>query len=101
MQERNIDICAGGNVGPGETSIKLVNNHGQTCHIDDLNLPDADPPGPYDIPAHKSQTITFSHIAGDYGYTPDCCSKPTAGSTTTVESSLSMSPNTHPVIKIQ
>jgi hypothetical protein len=77
----NIDICAGGTVtaSNGTASITLVNHHHKICNIDDLDLPGADPAGPYAVPAKSGSTpgtlnITFDADENEeYEYEPDCC----------------------------
>jgi len=73
-----MDICAGGTVSVGATSISFTNNHNENCTITSCTIagwPTTDPV----IAAKTTQSVPLSTpaTAGDYTYTPNCCTKRT------------------------
>ena len=82
-----MDICAGGSISVGATSITFKNDHNVDCTITSCELPGFPPP-PVVIPAKSTRTVPLNPpptVKGDYEYTPDCCGKK----------------ETNPVIKVQ
>ena len=77
-----MDICAGGTISIGTTSITFTNNHTVACNITSCNLPGFPtiPPN-VQVPARVgsqagSKTVTLNpppSVAGTYTYAPDCC----------------------------
>lgn len=79
-----MDICAGGTIDAGATSITFTNNHNQQCTITSCNMPGW-PTQPPVIPARSGSTpgtgvVNLSTPAqiGTYNYTPNCCDELTA-----------------------
>jgi hypothetical protein len=82
MSATHIKICDGGTVKAenGKAKIILQNDHDKECNVSDLNLPNANPPGPYKVGKKngsnpgQSKEITFDGIPGkQYPYSADCC----------------------------
>jgi hypothetical protein len=81
-----MDICAGGTISIGATSITFTNNHTVPCNITSCNLPGfpSIPPN-VQVPARVgsqpgTKTVTLNPpptVAGTYTYTPDCCDQGT------------------------
>jgi len=74
-----MDICAGGTVNAGVTSISFTNDHPVPCTITSCDMPGW-PKKPPVIPKRKGGTpgqgtvnLTQPAPAGEYDYTPDCC----------------------------
>jgi hypothetical protein len=88
-----MNVCAGGSISVGATSIIFTNHHPVECKITSCDLPGF-PPIPPDVvvpakvgshPGTKTVQLNPPPMAkGDYEYTPDCCGK-----------------ETNPVIKVQ
>jgi hypothetical protein len=80
-----MDICGGGTVGVGATSISFTNDHNEDCTITSCTLPGWPTTDPV-ITAKSTQPVNLTQpaTAGDYTYTPSCCRK-----------------RTNPVIKVQ
>jgi hypothetical protein len=84
-----MDVCAGGSISVGATSITFTNNRPVACKITSCELPGF--PVPVVVPAKVGSqpgtaTVTLNPpatVKGDYKYTADCCDK------------------TNPVIKVQ
>jgi hypothetical protein len=72
-----MDICAGGTLSAGSTSVNFTNNHPESCTITSCNMPGW-PTTPPVIP-HGGGTVHLTQPAprGTYNYTPDCCHKRT------------------------
>jgi hypothetical protein len=88
-----MDVCAGGTINAGATSITFTNNHTVPCNITSCSLPGFPTiPPPVVVPArvgsqHGTKTVPLNPpptVKDDYPYTPDCCHK-----------------ETNPVIKVQ
>jgi hypothetical protein len=81
-----MDICAGGTINSGSTSITFTNNHHVPCNITSCSLPGfpaippivvvparvGSNPGTKTVPLNPPPTVKR-----DYPYTPDCCDKET------------------------
>jgi hypothetical protein len=85
-----MDICAGGSINVGATSITFTNDHKVECKITSCELPGF-PPNvvvPAKVGSHPgTKTVQLNPpptVKGDYEYTPNCCGK-----------------ETNPVIKVQ
>jgi hypothetical protein len=81
MSATPIKICEGGTVksNNGKAKIVLTNEHDKDCTVN-LELPGADPKGPYKVPKKNgsnpghSHAITFDGDPGkQYTYSADCC----------------------------
>ncbi len=73
-----MDICAGGTISIGATSISFTNNHDEDCTITSCTM--AGWPTTAPVITHKqTQSVPLSTPAtkGDYTYTPNCCKKRT------------------------
>ncbi len=78
-----MDICAGGTVSVGTTSISFTNNH-QQCTITSCTMPGWPTTAPV-IPGKQGSTPGTGTVqlsipaaaGGPYTYTPDCCKKET------------------------
>jgi len=88
-----MDVCAGGFISVGATSITFTNDHPVACNITSCTLPGFPHiPPPVVVPAKVgskpgTKTVTLNPpptVKCDYPYTPDCCNK-----------------ETNPVIKVQ
>jgi hypothetical protein len=88
-----MDVCAGGTINKGASSITFTNDHPVACNITSCSLPGFPtiPPNVV-VPAKVGsrpgtkpvQLNPPPTVAGDYPYSPDCCDK-----------------ETNPVIKVQ
>jgi hypothetical protein len=77
-----MDICAGGTINSGATSITFTNNHAVPCNITSCSLPGFPtiPPNVV-VPARVgsqpgTKTVQLDPpptVKGDYPYTADCC----------------------------
>jgi|HubBroStandDraft_5_1064220.scaffolds.fasta_scaffold1726458_1 hypothetical protein len=88
-----MDVCAGGTINAGATSITFTNHHKVPCNITSCALPGFPKiPPPVTVPAKVGSTPGTITVplnppptqTGDYEYTPDCCDL-----------------ETNPVIKVQ
>ena len=86
----DIDVCKGGTVPAGATSITFVNYHPEPCTISGCKMPGWPPANPV-IPAEQNgvpgkltiQLAARLAVPGKYPYLASCC------------------PGAHPVITIQ
>jgi hypothetical protein len=76
-----MDICKGGTVAPGATSITFTNHHPVACTITSCTLPGWPAAAPV-VPAEKNGVpgeLTVQLVAivqpGTYIYTASCCKK--------------------------
>jgi hypothetical protein len=74
-----MDICGGGTVNAGVTSISFTNHHDVQCTITSCDMPGWPTTDPV-IPKKEGSTpgtgtVQLSQPAtvGSYTYTPDCC----------------------------
>jgi len=80
-----MDICAGGTVSIGATSISFTNDHPEQCTITSCDMPGWPTTDPI-IPGRQGSTpgtgtvqlSTPAVAGGPYTYTPGCCKKRTA-----------------------
>jgi hypothetical protein len=76
-----MDVCGGGTISVGATSITFENHHDQTCTLADCTMsgwPTTDPVVPAKngaTPGTLTVQLSSSAVAGDYTYTPSCCNK--------------------------
>ena len=82
-----MDVCAGGKISVGATSITFTNHHRVVCNITSCALPGFPPiPPNVQVPARVSsndgtKTVPLNpppSVTGTYTYTPDCCDGETA-----------------------
>lgn len=79
-----MDICAGGTINAGATSITFTNHHMEQCTITSCGLPGWPTTPPVvpgkqgNNPGTKVVDLTTPATVGNYPYTPNCC--PQAGS---------------------
>ena len=85
-----MDVCAGGTISVGSTSITFTNDHTVKCTITSCDMPGWPTTAPV-IPKRQGGTAGRAVVnlnppatAGCYTYTPDCCG-----------------PETNPTIKVQ
>jgi hypothetical protein len=79
-----MDVCAGGKISPGTSSITFTNDHTVACKITSCQLPGW-PSGTQTVPKRQGSTAGSLTVPlnpppttpGDYPYTPDCCDKET------------------------
>jgi hypothetical protein len=79
-----MDVCAGGTIGAGATSITFTNNHTKKCTITSCDMPGWPTTDPV-IPKREggvagTQVVSLgvAAVAGNtYTYTPDCCDQGT------------------------
>jgi hypothetical protein len=78
-----MDVCAGGTISAGATSITFTNDHHEDCTITSSDMPGWPTTDPV-IPKRQHGTpgtgvvyLTTPATVGDYDYTPDCCSDET------------------------
>jgi len=81
-----MDVCSGGTINSGATSITFTNHHKVACNITSCTLPGFPPippnvvvpakvgsqPGTITVPLNPPPTVP-----GSYPYTPDCCDSDT------------------------
>jgi hypothetical protein len=85
-----MDVCKGGTVPPGATSITFTNHHAEPCTITGCKVPGWPPNSPI-IPAEQNgvpgrvtvELAARSAVPGKYPYLASCC------------------PNANPVIIVQ
>ena len=78
-----MDVCDGGTINSGSTSVSFTNNKTQACTITSCTLagwPTTDPV----VPAKQGTTpgslvvqLSVAAQVGTYTYTPNCCAKRT------------------------
>jgi hypothetical protein len=78
-----MDVCGGGTISVGATSISFTNDHTEPCTLSDCTLPGWPTTNPV-IPAKQGSTpgtgtvpLSTPATAGDYPYTASCCKKRT------------------------
>lgn len=78
-----MDVCAGGTINAGATSITFTNHHSEDCTITSCDMPGWPTTDPV-IPRKQgstpgSQIVELSTPAtpGTYDYTPTCCDEET------------------------
>ena len=79
-----MDVCAGGTINAGATSITFTNHHTVKCTITSCNMPGWPTTDPV-IPKQENGVagtqvviITVPAVAGNtYNYTPNCCDQGT------------------------
>jgi hypothetical protein len=79
-----MDVCAGGTISAGATSITFTNHHDEECTITSCDMPGWPTTDPV-IPKKKDGVagtqvvdLTEPAVAGNtYDYTPDCCDEET------------------------
>ena len=78
-----MDICGGGTIGVGATSISFTNDHTESCTISGCTMPGWPTTDPV-IPAKQGPTpgsgtvnLSAPATAGEYSYSPSCCKKRT------------------------
>jgi hypothetical protein len=76
-----MDLCGGGTIAVGATSVTFSNSHPEPCTITSSTMPGW-PTTPPVIPAKQGSNngigivpISIPARAGDYTYTPNCCKK--------------------------
>jgi hypothetical protein len=74
-----MDICAGGTISAGATSITFTNHHAEACTITGCSMPGW-PTVPPQIPGKQGSNpgtgvvnLSVAAQPGNYPYTPDCC----------------------------
>lgn len=74
-----MDVCKGGTIGPGATSITFTNDHSEPCTITGCNMPGWPANNPV-VPAEQNGvpgTLTIQLAAsvrsGTYPYQASCC----------------------------
>jgi len=81
-----MDVCAGGKISIGATSITFTNDHPVICNITSCDLPGFPSiPPDVQVPARVGSqpgttTVPLNpppSVAGTYDYTPDCCDEET------------------------
>jgi hypothetical protein len=73
-----MDICAGGTINAGATSITFTNHHPQPCTITSCNMPGWPTTPPVINPPSGVVYLSTPAQLGTYNYTPDCCDELTA-----------------------
>jgi len=78
-----MDVCGGGTISVGATSITFENHHADDCTLSDCNLPGWPTTSPV-VPKKVGGTagtltvpLNPPAVAGDYTYSPSCCTKRT------------------------
>ncbi len=78
-----MDVCAGGKVSPGATSITFTNNHPEQCTITSCDMPGWPTTDPVisgrqnSNPGTGTVDLTQPASVGTYTYIPNCCRKKT------------------------
>jgi hypothetical protein len=78
-----MDVCAGGTINAGATSITFTNHHPEDCTITGCDMPGWPTTDPV-IPGKQGSTpgslavdLSTPATQGTYDYTPDCCDEET------------------------
>ncbi len=78
-----MDVCAGGTINAGATTVTFENHHPESCTISGCTMPGwptSDPVVPAQQGGHPGTlTVQLSQpaVVGDYPYTASCCKKRT------------------------
>ena len=78
-----MDVCAGGTIGAGATSIEFINHHTEDCTITYCNMPGWPTTNPVvpkkvgSVPGKLTVQLSTPATKGNYDYTPSCCTKRT------------------------
>ena len=78
-----MDVCAGGTISAGATSITFTNHHTSSCTISGCNMPGWPTTDPV-VPGKQGSTsgtlvvnLSTPAVVGNYPYAPNCCDQAT------------------------